>query len=337
MMGLPMPLGKDDRSEPVFIVGAGRSGTTLLRLILNQHPELAIFGETQMFFRTEKYAPLSSAPSLERFLRDWRVICAHESPYPDLLERLNDTYRIETAGNYTELMTAIMRRFADLEGKRRWGEKTPAHVHRLGFLMRAYPKAKVIHIVRDPRAVVCSVLQKLDSGKVGWSNAYLLANYWRRCERAIDRAAARHPERVHRVSYEQLVNHPAEEIQKVCEFLGISFQPEMLNFSGNSERYVPSGDGEIQPHHAGLLRSINSDAVDQWRMHLSAEKLQLVEWGAGYRMAGRGYTAETAGLKVLPLILLPFVHAIWLLSEARRVAYRLALRLFWRVRIAVSG
>lgn len=68
-----------DSVSPVFIVGAGRSGTTLLQLALNMHPKLAVFGETQAFFRYRKYGSLKQPQYLTRFLRDWRLIFANYS------------------------------------------------------------------------------------------------------------------------------------------------------------------------------------------------------------------------------------------------------------------
>ena len=82
----PMPLGWRDDMSPVFIVGAGRSGTTLVRLILNAHPDLAVIGETAAFHRVLKYGDLSRPWYLDRFRADWRDRMTTQSPYPDLVD-----------------------------------------------------------------------------------------------------------------------------------------------------------------------------------------------------------------------------------------------------------
>ncbi len=335
--GIP-PLGSDLSCAPIFIVGCGRSGTTLLRLIINRHPDLAIFGESSAFFRDRKYAFLSNHRAFERFIRDWKNLSAQELPYPQLMESDSLKTALSQADTYVAAVTLVMAEFARAERKPVWGEKTPSHVSKLEKIFAAYPKAKVINITRDPRAVVSSAIKQLGDGRFDPVGIYGVARYWVRCQRAIERYLAKFPTNIAMVRYEDLVSQSETVVRGLCEFLGVHYDAGMLDITSTAQRYAPKLNGEIQTHHRGLLENINAEAADRWREALSPDMIALVESATAPWFGRRGYTtvaAESASKQKVGIGLI--VRARQIAKEAWAIWYGFALRSFWCVRAYVCG
>ncbi len=162
----PIPLGSMPDIKPVFIVGAGRSGTTPLQLALNMHPQLGVYGETQAFFVHPKFGAEADEINLRRLLKYWRGIVSNCSPFEDLLDADGIQNRLARSPSYAQVMNLIMGEIAARDGKGRWGEKSPAHVFRLDEIRSCFPNAQIIHIVRDPRGVVCSNIKAFSGGAI---------------------------------------------------------------------------------------------------------------------------------------------------------------------------
>jgi hypothetical protein len=326
-----------DACAPVFIVGCGRSGTTLLRLILNGHRDLAVFGETATFFRVGKYDTLDHERSFARFIRDWRTICRAESPYPDLMEDDSLRRALRLAPSYAAATSAIMREFAKREGKPVWGEKTPAHVHKLPLILQAYPNARIIHITRDPRAVTSSSLTNFPGGRFDLYSAYENAVYWTRCESAIERFSPLAPNQIAKLKYEDLVADPQSAARSLCAFLNVDFHQEMLETAGTALRYGPKQeDGTLMAHHRSLAERVNAEPVGKWRKTLTEEMVHIVQHVAEEWMRKRGYSLEDvsgprrSGFRELVLA------AKYSIDRTKQVSHRLMLHGYWRGRILLE-
>jgi len=335
--GVP-PLGSDPSCAPVFIVGCGRSGTTLLRLILNRHRDLAIFGESGMFFRRRKYAYLAKPRALRRFVKDWETVISQHSPHLGLVSSEPVMAALRQSASYAEATSLVMRAFAAAEKKQVWGEKTPAHVMRLKDIFAAYPNARVIHMTRDPRATVASAITALGDNRFTAVNVYRAARYWLRCEMQIERFAAAKPDRIMRVRYEDLVAEPETVVRDLCRFLGVPYAPDMLDVAASARQYAPKTEagGQIVPIHQGLLRDVNRDAVEKWRTVLSSDMQAVVERVTAALMAMRGYSVSAAPPRLSAVRELT-MRLAWLASECKRLVHRTLLRLFWRTRALTWG
>lgn len=266
---------------PVFIVGVQRSGTTLLRMLLNAHSEIAIPEEARFLmpllaqrhlaagFQGEDYRKLVSFLRASEEYRLWNY---DSGPFFADLEARN---RIELV----ELMNVLYGSFVSAEGKRYWGDKS-LFFRRIDMLARMFPQGSFIHIVRDGRDVFDS-WRKMDATK---DCAPAAALDWRLKLRFIERAFARLPtDRTLTVRFEDLLANPEAVARSTCEFLGVDYEVGMLDFHKKSRRYV--GD-----HHSQLIfKPIESGNQSKWRNILGHAEKVAFDLVAGQQLDRYGY------------------------------------------------
>ncbi|MBJ70170.1 MAG: hypothetical protein CMN31_02175, partial [Sandaracinus sp.] len=266
--------------RPFFVVGAPRTGTTLLRRVLVAHPDVAIPPES--FFLAEyleaEHVPL--ARRLALWVRD-----------PELIEWGQCFTERDFEG--CEDMAAVVRRahalFAEREGARVWGQKTPRLVRYWALLSRLFPDAVFLHPTRDPRAVVSSLARS----PAHQLNALVGARRWRddtaigiEMERALG-------ERVLRYDYEELATDPEGTARRVCAHLDIDFDPAMLE--APSEKLRLKKSEERAGHHTNVAAPISAASVERWREDLSAEEQAVVAHVTGEVARALGYAVPDAG------------------------------------------
>ena len=247
---------------PVFIVGAPRSGTTLLAQILSRHPDIIIFNETALYDflslheneESHEVTLLLSKYLAERV--DIRITGNKESSKDfgllftadecKAIKNDLDEYvkNINTECTYQQLFIYFMESIARHKGKRRYGEKTPNHAFHLDKIISDFPTAKIINVVRDPRDFVRSYKyawrMKGSRDPGGVKKLYhplVTANLWMRSDNAFNRFSKQHVETCHDVRYEDLVERPEETIIRICHFIGEEFTPDMVKVRGSNTSF----------------------------------------------------------------------------------------------------
>jgi hypothetical protein len=279
---------------PFFIVGNDRSGTTMLRLIVDRGPEAAVPPESM--FLTDLTPALDAgeprdAAAAEELMRRvwehpkvrlWELGTAPPPVPPGLVGE--DAYRFIAAAPFEA--------YAARHGKPRWGDKTPHYVHHVDELLRLWPCARFVVLVRDGRDVALS-LRRMPFGP---NNAWAAAQWWARGIRAGARAEREHAGNVITVRYEDLAERPAEQVRRVCAFLGLSYSDDMLAL----EHVDPA---RIVPDQAAwfptLFDGINTSAVGRWRREMGARDRRIFAALAGAELAQLGYEVEPANGRVL--------------------------------------
>ena len=262
---------------PFFIVGCGRSGTTLLRTLLIRHPEIAIPLESLFiidYLRVQDRHELKYLNSLvirEPELEEWGISVSAE----DLLD----------SDSVPRMISRLHEIYAESKGKARWGQKTPRFVRHLDLLRENFPSSKVIHMVRDPRAVVSSLIQS----NVHQSNAYHGSHRWKMDVRAGLTYELTHSSRVLRVFYEDLVKDPEEVLKAISEFLELDPSGMMISGEKKSQEYSVF----YENIHANIERSPTPAFVDKWKQHLSPEEVNIVEGICGELMGDLGYECSS--------------------------------------------
>jgi len=260
---------RDASLRPIFIVGAPRSGTHLLRFCLTQHSALYVAPETSFFIHAY------GSRCLDRLLlgaRRWsmladRLIDRSGDPTMADVARRRDEVRQATrdSRSYAEFARRFYHSLALPSGKRRWGEKTPYHTFCLPQVFRFFPDAQVLFITRDMKATVASTI-KSGHVRVGFKKA-VAANLLAR------RTARKHAgdPRVHMVSYEAFTDHPEASLREICGFLGETFEPAMLHPGMMDSSY----GGNVME----LERTIGIQRDDplKWKSALSTRQADLID------------------------------------------------------------
>ena len=267
-----------------FIIGAQRSGTTLLRLMLNAHPRVAVPEEGTFWIpllrrhRSRPNAPIP--PGLK-------------ASYMRYLER-NVQFRnwglpldaVPTGRDVSapEFMASFYRVYAAGRGKAIVGDKTPRFFDKVGDLNTFYPTARFIHIVRDGRDTYAS------QRRMGYrANPAVAALEWRcKVDWARRQLAALDPSRSRELRYEDLVARPEECMQDICALLGLEYDSAMLDFWRDSALFIGK-------HHSRFIfRPVSQDNVGKWKKSMGEREVVLFDAVAGERLRELGYETGPA-------------------------------------------
>lgn len=312
----------DMRNAPFFIVGSGRSGSTLLRMIVSAHSRIAIPPETWFIIPLVENLPLDETLTREQLDRAIHIVTSHYR-WPDMgmaAENFRDRVLLLVKPDLKEVIEVVYRYHLSNTGKERWGDKTPGYVHILPQLSFLYPAAKFLHLVRDGRDVTKSMQS------AGWYGPWLhhCAKEWKD---AIDQIVAHTNSplstRLLEVRYENLVVNTRETIERVCDFLGEEFQPGMLEWHEDAAARVPVREAHV---HQKLTRNPTSGDVRRWEREMSPVETLIVESSLFRELTWMGYALRFAGpfwRPVLVVVALGCKTLLPLVSFLARVPRRL--------------
>jgi len=272
----------NEQNPPVFILGVQRSGTTLLRLILNSHSHIAIPEEAEFLRPIIKKKYLYNEISKKDLKKIYNYL--KNSPYYALWN-----YDSSKFLNWLEKQSSIPLRefihnlfmsYAESESKIRWGDKTPSLFRKLRLLYKLFPSAKFIHIVRDGRDVFDS-WRKLDPSK---NNVVVVSLEWQYKLYKIENFLKILPENSkYTIRYEDLLIEPEETVMKICNFIEMEFESRMLNFYMQSKYYIGN-------HHSSLIfQPINPGNLFKWKKNLTETELKVFNYLAGNYLRKYGY------------------------------------------------
>jgi hypothetical protein len=272
---------------PLLILGVRRSGTTLLRVMLDRSSELAVPDESYFI---PQLADRHRRPlDVDRFVDDLRRL-------PTLREwglaPEDVRARIRPGSTLGKGIAAVYAAYAEREGKQRWGDKTPMYMQHLTLLERLFPNALYIHLIRDGRDAAVSFLNMPRAVVTEtWAHPRTVLGFacqWR-TEVAAARALGRRvgAERYLEVRYETFVQESEAGLRRICEFAGLPYEPAMLDYSG-------SVDLLAKPHQQSLSRPPTPGLRD-WRRQMAPADVGAFESIAGDLLAELGYDVTHPG------------------------------------------
>ncbi|HZQ14692.1 MAG TPA: sulfotransferase [Pseudolabrys sp.] len=249
------------RSAPIFIGGLFKSGTSLLRAMLGQHPNIAAGLETYWFdLDWDARQSDEFAAKVERLRRYFDISPAN-------MARIVDA----SAGVY-DFLDSLMSEFARAQGKSRWCEKTPGNIYHLDRIVEGWPQAKIIHVVREPLDVLASIKE---AKRHDWAAAF--PDMWCRFvaggigqakELGLDGGSYTE------IRYESLILHPADTMKKVIAFIGEPWDPAVAQFSGRDDDFarVLAVTGKSSTTLARLREPLQDSRLGIWRSLVSSEE-----------------------------------------------------------------
>ncbi len=274
----------------VFIVGCPRSGTTLLRLMLDNHPSLAIPDESHFIVELhDPGRPTASGQLTEEILE--RVF-GHErfERWKFNPAQVRQMAAITRPPTYSEVIATVFGAYAAAQGKPRWGDKSPPYVKHIPLLAELFPRARFIHIIRDGREVATS----LAAHEWGPPTPVEGASVWQRQVRAGRRAGRQLPaDRYLELRLENLIAEPERVLRGACDFLDEPFAPEMLDYHRTAAKRVWTGEsGDPKAVDHSNVRFPPTPGLRDWRAGLSVAEQQAVEAAAQPLLGELGYAAE---------------------------------------------
>jgi hypothetical protein len=297
----------------------------MLQLMLHAHARIAIPPETRFMLAAyrdrREFGDLSVADN-RRALARW-IVDRRETRFCDLGLDADDVVERITAGPGTlgSVLGTIFQQYAARFGKPRWGDKRPSYLHNIDILLRLFPDAQFVNIVRDGRDCVASLKE------VSWhrKDIYATIAAWARAVDEAGRAARRlGPAQWHEVRYEELVADPHGRLADLCAYLGEEYDPAMAEPSAVAGVAVPS----FKTWHARTHEPVTTQRVQSWQTRLTADEIALCEAALGSRLVANGY--ELSGvLRPAPTRLLRYglTAAPHRLAPAKRRLSRAANRL----------
>jgi hypothetical protein len=220
---------------------------------------------------------------------------------------------------YARLFAILEEHFAEQCGKPRWGDKSLNTERYADEIIAAYPGARMIHMIRDPRDRFASSLArwKVMRGGVGFGAAM-----WLSSQRLAERNQARYPGQYMIVRYEDLASETVPTLQKICAFIGEEYTPVMLGMQGAEQFREEGGNSSYGQREPG---KISASSVGKFRQVLSKQQIAFLQLFTGGKMIANGYPLEPVRLKASQLV--SFVLVDLPLNLARMV--------FWYIREAL--
>lgn len=289
------------RSPLPVVVGCPRSGTSLLAVMLDSHPELAVPPETSF---------LGTVASIQGVARDTRrdffaAVTADRIPISNWsdfgLDRDRLWRRLEAIEPFTVAagLRAFYLLYAEGQGKPRYGEKTPGYIFLLPQIAALLPEAHFIHVIRDPGDTALSWRKTWFAPSQDLS---VLGDGWRKHVAAGRRARRLVPHYVE-LRFEDLVRDPAGELQRLCAYLSLRWDPQMLDYRAQGAARLERLHGRLHARgamvareertriHANLTRAPDAARVGVWRQEMTPAERRLLEDAAGPLVRELGYAA----------------------------------------------
>lgn len=297
-------LSSQDRPPAPFIVGVTRSGTTLLRLIMDSHPELTIPPETHFVPKLIRKASQEDATpkKLHRQFMKQRRWSDFDLDGGELLKRLQ---RLEPFDP-----TSVIRCFYDLyaegQDKPRWGDKTPGYQVKMRRIAKVLPEAHFIHVIRDGRDVVLSQRSKSDNP----TPIEDAAKRWQQRVNLSRKLGSKMGDNYTEIRYEDLIADPEASARRLCAYIRIEFDDALLrHHEGAAERLeeiakdLPTGgntsglDAKTRMEaHEMAIKPLTSDRLEVWRRDMEPADLEVFESVAGSTLTELGYSLSGASV-----------------------------------------
>ena len=280
------------KNGPIFIVGAPRSGTTLLQYMLRSHPRISLpTGESQfmipLYRNAAKFGDLRQLENVREVLQEMYRISANflDTDLPGMrfnIETLSRELQAQGRDTIPKIIAGLFEKNAHGEGKARWGDKTPYYVLHLRTIKEMFPNAQIIHVIRDGRDCALSMFgRKYD---LDIYNTYHAAKYWQQyveTGQAIGQELG--SDVYYEIRYEDILADPVGAMRKICVFLEEEYNDSLVNFKKSSE-----------PGKTPLLqKTIQRDNAEKWRRLMTPWQIRVFESAAGDILVRNEYPVVT--------------------------------------------
>ena len=284
-----------------FIIGRARSGTTLLRTLFDAHPNVKIPLEAPLIQELSKAyfdKKIWTKSDIEQFYQQLTQVKDFDKwgMPKDVLKKT--LLNFKGATTFKELINAVYYHSPSIFDKQEillLGDKNPVYSVNIEKIFHLYPKAKYIHLQRDYRPHIQSMLK----AKLYSNNIVALAYRWKYSARKIARLKKKHPASFFSLKYEDLVHDPANYLKQLCEFLGIDYCPSALSFHKKTQLVEQRDtEGKIELHHKRIFQPIDTNKVDVWKKEMNKTDIKIADFVVGPWAKKEGYQREFSAFSI---------------------------------------
>lgn len=313
-------------SQPIFIVGTPRSGTTLTAKILNRHTNLFMPGETHFFDDIYSLKDVSSPFSKEIASNiSSRLFDLYARYYePDDQHRIEKMFssaeslrdKLSGCSSYADVLNRFMSMQMEYENKKRWGNNAPRDLFSIDDILAFYPDAKIIVCVRDVRAFLLSYQGKWkvtgDEHVERLKKLYhpvITSLLWKASMKLVPVLKKKVPEEnLVIVKYEDLVTSPEKTVRSICGVIQEDYEPEMLNVITHNSSNAPQVGG------------IFSTSVDRWKTDLKPEEITISQMLCKKQLHELGYDIISSHSSIYKVVVnyLTTPYALWRALDANK-------------------
>lgn len=284
----------ESTASPIFLLGVPRSGTTLLRMMMDSHPDIMCGPEAPWITGRRMAEPVPNFGSLIMFLTtsEWGPVQAMPGVNEDAI------YELAAA-----LIDQVMSKAARHRGKSRWAEKTPENIISLPLLYRLFPQARFVHIYRDGRDVALSTVgchwKMLHTPAGHVENTYENSiKRWVDWIRELQADAARLTATVYALRYEDLVESPEPQMRRLLEFIGVPWHDDVLKPYEQKHDLTPPSRFQVVGEVSFYERkSIDPGSLYRWKRELGFWQRRKTRAIADKLLLELGYEPTSARTK----------------------------------------
>lgn len=286
------------RPPAPFVVGLTRSGTTLLRMMLDAHGQLAVPPETH--FVPDVIKASRAGGDVDEVLaamtgnRTWSDFGIETGEMRLRLEATTD-------GDAAAAVRAFFEAYAERQRKPRWGDKTPAYMLAVQRIGRTLPESRFIHLIRDGRDV--SLSQRARALNEQPPSAEQAARWVKRIRKSREQASSLKGPRYVEARYEDLVRDPETTLRRICEFIELDWDPAVLSYHERAAERLTEMAGELRSegthatqeagyrvsNHEPTTKPPDPSRLDKWKREMDADDVAAYESVAGDLLAELGY------------------------------------------------
>jgi len=310
-----------------FIIGRGRSGATLLRTMLDAHPNITIPSESRFIqFLFYKYYHVKKW-NQRIFLRLHKDISQSVEPINIDKVVLRDTLlHMKEHIDFSTICKAsylCVKSIYDKDQIKIIGDKNSRYAFFIKSLLHIFPDAKFIHITRDYRDSTLSFF-KVKGKKTEKKNAAFLAFRWKYYNRQIIKCKNKNPDRFFTIRYEDLINSPERKLGEVCHFLTVDYHAAMLDYHITIDKYYDISSKEFKAIHSGMREPIDNKKSEIWKSLMKERDIKKSDLIAGRIAELLGYERKyKGGHLLLRSSLLFIIIAAWFPLFMKKIFYQI--------------
>ena len=318
-----------EKNSPFFIVGSGRSGSTLLRVILCAHSKVTIPPETYFIKPLVEQLPINVVLDSHQTDQAIEIITSHYR-WQDM-GMTKDYFVSQLAGIKSPLLSDITNIIyayhLSKDNKQIWGDKTPPYISIVPELLELYPDAKIIHLIRDGRDVTRSFQG------TGWYGPWIKDNTkeWKYAIAQYNRYKHARPDiDIYEIKYENLVMETEKTIKDLCIYLGITYEAGMLDWEPAIQGKIPLREAHI---HKKLGRNPRVEDINRWKFEMTKREIFITESFIGNELLSTGYELYFSNKAWRPVFAVTrlfnylFIPAYAFLGRIKRILSRILCRM----------